>query len=526
MSSHANQNPPRQGFLHGAFILAVGAMLAKIVGALFKIPLTRLIGTEGAGHFNAAYNIYIVLLNVSSTGLPLAVSRLISEADALKQPEQIRSIRRVSLCLFLLMGGVCSFGMFFGAELLAGWIRDPEAVYAIRILSPAVLFVCVSSSFRGYFQGQQRMTPTAVAQVLEALCKLLIGLAAILFVQRLGWSIPRTAGAAIAGVTFGAGLGCIYFIFEYRKNPQIAVGRSPISVGDTAMRILRLAVPITIGATGLQIINAIGSGIILGRLQDTLGYELSKASSLYGVYAMAQTLYLLPSALIQPLTVSMIPAVTEALTLNNSADARKKEESALRLAAMLALPAGAGLSVLAAPIQRLLYGYDDATILVAGPTLMILGIASAGYCLILVTNAILQAHGKAAYAVCATVAGGVANLLVTAVLVSNPRIHILGAALGTAVYCVVALGCNMLFIRMLVGDPPRFLVQLVKPAGASIVMSLAAGAVFAWTSSTAAAIGAAVVVYMILVVMLKMLTREDCLMLPKGQLIAKLLRIN
>ena len=128
MASHANQNAPRQGFLHGAFILTVGAMLAKIVGALFKIPLTRLIGTEGAGHFNAAYNIYIVLLNVSSTGLPLAVSRLISEADALKQTDAIQCIRKVSLRLFLLIGGVCSIGMFFGAGLLANWIRDPEAV--------------------------------------------------------------------------------------------------------------------------------------------------------------------------------------------------------------------------------------------------------------------------------------------------------------------------------------------------------------------------------------------------------------
>jgi stage V sporulation protein B len=526
MSSHANQNPPRQGFLHGAFVLAVGAMLAKIVGALFKIPLTRLIGTEGAGHFNAAYNIYIVLLNVSSTGLPLAVSRLISEADALKQTAQIRTIRRVSLGLFLLMGSICSLGMFFGAELLAGWIRDPEAVYAIRILSPAVLFVCVSSSFRGYFQGQQHMTPTAVAQVLEALCKLLIGLAAILVVRSLGWSIPRTAGAAIAGVTFGAGLGCIYFILEYRRSPRLAAGRSPVSVWETAMQILRLAIPITIGATGLQIINAIGSGIILGRLQDTLGYGLAAASSLYGVYAMAQTLYLLPSALIQPLTVSMIPAVTEALTLNQGTDARKKEESALRLAAILALPAGAGLSVLSAPIQRLLYGYDDGTILAAEPILMILGIAAALYCLILVTNAILQAHGKASYAVCATVAGGAANLLVTSLLVSEPGIHIVGAAWGTMAYCAVALGCNLLFIRLLIAEPPRFLVQLIKPAGASVAMAAAASAVFTWTNSTAVAIGAAVAVYGVLVVVLKMLTREDCMMLPKGQLIAKLLRMN
>lgn len=501
--------------------------MAKIVGALFKIPLTRLIGTEGAGHFNAAYNIYIVLLNVSSTGLPLAVSRLISEADALNQTEQIHNIRRVSLWLFVLIGGVCSIGMSCGAELLAGWIRDPEAVYAIRILAPAVLFVCISSSFRGYFQGQQYMTPTAVAQVLEALSKLVIGLAAVLVARNLGWNIPRIAGAAITGVTVGAGLGSAYFYWQYRKMPRIGSFRlKSISMADTALKILRLAVPITVGATGLQIFNAIGSGIILGRLQDGLGYDLSHASSLYGIYAMAQTLYLLPSALIQPLTVSIIPAVTESLTLDNRSDARKKEESALRITAILALPAGAGLSVLAAPIQRLLYAYDDATISIAGTMLGILGVASVGYCLILVTNAILQAHGKAVYAVCSTVVGGVANLVITAILVSNPQIHIIGAALGTMAYCVVALGFNMLFICMLIGNPPHFLAQIVKPAAATLVMSFFTGAVFAWTSSTTIAIASAIVIYMILTVVLKMLTREDCLMLPKGQLIAKLLRIK
>lgn len=527
MASLPNRQPQKQGFLHGAAILTVGALLAKLIGALFKIPLARILGAEGAGHFSVAYNIYIVLLNVSSTGLPLAVSRLVSEANTLERWRQVQSIHRVSLCIFLLLGGVCSGVMFFGAQPLADWMRDPDAVYAIRFLSPAVLFVCVCSAFRGFFQGQQYMTPTALAQVLEALSKLLIGLAAVAIAKHAGWNAAEAAGAAILGVTVGSGLGCAYFFWQYRSwSKESSAVDCPSPILKTAGKILRLAIPITIGATGLQIFNALGSRIILGRLQDTLGYSLADASALYGIYTMAQTLYLLPSALVQPLTVSIIPAVTESLSLGSNTGARNKEESSLRIAAIIAVPAGMGLSVLASPIQQLLYGYDAQVLAVAGPTLTILGIASIGYCLILMTNTILQAHGKAMYTVLSTIAGGMSNLAVSYALVSNPKIHILGAAFGILAYSIVTLVCNLIGIRKLITSPPRFLPQISKPILAATVMSCAAGWLFQRTNHTIAAISAAACIYLLLVIILKMLTWDDLQSLPKSQWIAKLLHIK
>lgn len=530
MTADNNRPTRKQGFLYGAAILTISALLAKLIGAMFKIPLTRLLGTEGAGHFNVAYNIYIVLLNISSTGLPLAVSRLVSEAATLGRSRQVRSIHRVSLCIFLFLGGICSGVMFFGAQSLADWMRDPDAVYAIRFLAPAVLFVCVCSAFRGFFQGQQYMTPTAVAQILEALSKLLIGLAAVVIARYAGWDVARSAGAAILGVTVGAGLGCLYFFWQYcsdrkRWAADDATADSPAPIRETAGRILRLAIPITIGATGLQIFNALGSRIILGRLQDALGYSLADASALYGIYTMAQTLYLLPSALVQPLTVSIIPAVTESLSLGSGRDVRSKEESALRIAAMVSLPMGVGLSVLAAPIQQLLYGYDSQVLAVAGPTLAILGIAAVGYCFILVTNTILQAHGKAVRAVISTVLGGAANLAVCYALVGRPEIHIFGAALGILVYSIVTLACNLLWMRQL-STRPRFFRQVYKPVMAAVLMGLVAGGLFRWTGSAVAAIPAAACVYLLLVILLKMLTWTDVQTLPRSRWIAKLLHIK
>lgn len=522
------ENRPRKHrFLQGAVVLSAGALLAKIIGAMFKIPLSRILGAEGTGHFNVAYNIYIVLLNISSTGLPLSVSRLVSEADTLNRPDRVGLIHRISLCMFLLLGGIGSGVMFFFAEDLAGWMRDPDAVHAIRVLAPAVLFVCVSSSFRGLFQGRQYMTPTAAAQVLEAVCKLVIGLGAVLLVQKLGWDLPRIAGAAISGVTIGAGLGCAYFLYQYHMHPVSSVsGTERGSLLGIGRKILRLAVPITIGATGLQIFNTIGSRIILGQLQDKLGYSLSDASFLFGIYTMAQTLYLLPSALIQPLTVSVIPAVTESLALHQEKNARIHEESALRITALIAFPAGAGLCVLSAPIQSLLYGYSSQTLSTAAPTLSILGIAAVGYCLILLTNAILQAHGKAIYTMYSTAVGGVLNLIVTYFLVGDPRVGILGAAAGTAAYCLSALGCNLWMMRRHLHFPPRFLAQLTKPFFASVAVAITAGTVYQALHNTVAAIASAALVYLVLAALMKMLTWEDCRTLPKGQWIAKILRLT
>lgn len=528
--SDSQSSSRKQGFLQGAAILTMGAILAKVIGALFKIPLTRFITTEGAGHFNVAYNIYIVLLNISSTGLPVAVSRLISEANTLGRRRQVQAIHRLSVMLFLSIGLVCGGTMFFGARAIASWMRDPDAVYAIAVLAPAALFVSVCSAFRGYFQGQQYMTPTAVAQVLEALSKLFIGLAAVWIALKAGLGWPQAAGASISGVTAGSVLGCLYFLTQYRRRKirltAEEAGEPIPSAWQTAGQIIRLAVPITIGATGLQIFIALSGRIILGRLQDVLGLTLAGATSLYGIYSMAQTLYMLPSALVQPLSVSIIPAVTEALALNDRQEARRKAESALRIAALIAIPAGVGLSVLAAPIQKLLYNYDAETIAIAGPTLSILGAAAALYCFVLVTNAILQANGKPALPICATMAGGITNLAVCWFLVAQPGIHIFGAALGTVAYCTVTVAVNLFSIRTSVPCPPRFFPQIIKPLIAAGIMGLVTHFVWMGSGNVIVSIAAGCAVYAVGVFALKCLTWYDCAMLPKGALIAKLLRVK
>lgn len=172
-------------FLQGAAMLSAATIIVKIIGAIYKIPLLGVIGEDGYGYFNTAYDIYSVLLMISTTGLPVAMSRMISEAQALNQPSQIQKIFSVSLKVFLCIGIVGSLGMLlFCRQLSVLQTTFDTSWAAIAVLAPSVFFICIISAFRGFFQGQSNMAPTSISQVFEALCKLFIGMACALLVMK------------------------------------------------------------------------------------------------------------------------------------------------------------------------------------------------------------------------------------------------------------------------------------------------------------------------------------------------------
>jgi len=535
LADRTTGKPKAQKFLHGAAILTVGIILTKVFGALYKIPLNRIIGPEGFGHFNMAYGIFNVLLTISTAGLPVALSRMISEASALGNRRRIQHIYRVSLRIFLALGLVCSAFMLLLAPQLADFMRDPGAVYSIAALAPAVLLLCLAASLRGYFQGQQYMTPTAISQALESLSKLVIGLAAVLLVLRLGYGIPEAAGAAILGVTAGSALSAFYLVLVYRRKHlrlTEADRTMPVdSAGATAKQLLSLAVPITIGAAGIQIFNALDNIIIQSRLQDAFGMSYAASTALFGTYSAAQTFYMLPPSLIQPLAIGVIPAVTAALTRAEYRDARRVEESAVRMTALIALPCGAGLAVLASPIQALAYNYDSETLLIAGPLLAMLGCAVIFHCMVTVTNAILQAHGLVSIPIYTTLAGGAVNVILHFVLVG--RIGIGGAAVSTICSCAVIMFLNIYALRRRLAQPPRVLIQFLRPLVATAMMSVGAflsyealaSATGSLLISTAVSVLAGCLVYVVMVWVLGIITWDDCMLLPKGTQIARLLRI-
>ena len=212
------QTQKQNSFFGGAAILAAGILIVKLIGMFYKIPLINIIGEAGAADFNNAYNIYAVLLTVSTAGLPVAVSKLVSEANALDRRNQVRRTFRLALVLFLALGLVSFLVMFFRADTLAGMMNDSKAAAGIRALAPAVVCVGCLAALRGYSQGHSNMAPTSVSQIIEALCKLVVGLGLAFWLVKQGKDPDVAAAGAITGVTVGTVVALAYMGLDFRLS--------------------------------------------------------------------------------------------------------------------------------------------------------------------------------------------------------------------------------------------------------------------------------------------------------------------
>ena len=543
------QTQKQNSFFGGAAILAAGILIVKLIGMFYKIPLINIIGEAGAADFNNAYNIYAVLLTVSTAGLPVAVSKLVSEANALDRRNQVRRTFRLALVLFLALGLVSFLVMFFRADALAGMMNDSKAAAGIRALAPAVVCVGCLAALRGYSQGHSNMAPTSVSQIIEALCKLVVGLGLAFWLVKQGKDPDVAAAGAITGVTVGTVVALAYMVLDFllsRGREDIRGTDRPDSAGSILANILKIAVPITLSSSMVGIVTVIDSSLVQGQLQSALDLTEQASRTLYGNYSGALNIYNLPTSLMAAITASVIPAVSAALARRDRRGAARITGSALRITALLSFPMGVGLFVLGTPIIRLLF--PKLNVAVAGPLLSTLGIATPFVCMVLVCNSVLQAHGFINLPVIVMVLGGIVKIVNNYNLVG--AIGIAGAPVGNILCFGLALVLDLVVITRVIPNRPRLLPIFVKPAVASAVMGGAAWAVYGLLSRILSseqvdqagqtvravsrmgnavgiflAIAVAGVVYLVLVIALRAISRDDLALMPKGDKLARLLRL-
>ncbi len=534
-----SESTKKQTFLHGAALLAMATAVVKLIGAFYKIPLKMIIGDQGYGYFITAYDVYSVLLLISTAGLPVAMSRMISQASALGNQNQVRKVYQTARAIFLGLGIVSSTFMVLASSWLANEVlMQPNAAYAIACLGPCALFMGIISTFRGFFQGHGNMAPTSTSQVLEAFIKLLVGLGLAFLLTLRYNSIPLAAAGAILGVTCGCLVSAIFLYSKFRPAyRQLPASQDTAdSFGKTAKGLLTIAIPITIGSAGLQLLTVIEQKLYMGQLMNGLGLSQDTADTMKGIYSMTMTIYNMPCAFIVPIAISVIPAVTSALTLKNDASVRATEESAARVAGLISLPCSVGLCLLGRPIMALLGGYSGEKLVLASNLMTVLGLCVFLYAIIQYTNALLQAHGYAHLPVVNMLLAGITKLAVVYILVGNPSIGILGAPIGSVLSYTAIAALNLLSIRRVVAQKPALLSNLLRPILPAGLMGAAV-----WLSSflctkllgvdgsrvllCAIPIVVGVVVYGAGIVLFKTVKREDCMLLPKGEKIAKLLKL-
>ena len=429
-----NQNK-QASFASGAVILAISAIVVKLIGVCYKIPLMRLIGAQGMGYFNTAYDVYALLCLLSTTGLPVAVSVVIN-----RHPSQHRRIFRLSLIIFAVLGIWGMGTACFAADRIAAAVGAPDATQSLRFIAPAVLFICLSGAMRGYYQAQRNMLPTAISQVVEAAGKLLFGLLFAYLAVRADHPPAIVAAYAILGVSIGTLLCMLYLMLCHKQDPQaIQLKESSVSlIGE----LLKVAFPVTLGAILAGFSKVLDLSLIMRRLQDA-GIQEGSAIAMYGAYSsMVVPLFSAVPVLFSSLALPLVPHLGHAIQNNQIHVQKQILQTAFRWASAISIPACLGMAMLSPAILQLLFA-KNTEIAFAIPMLLIISIAIPASCLITVSNAVLQAYGHPWFPMLSTALGCAVKAICLYTLCIQPSIGILAAPISTVLCCAVTATCNL-----------------------------------------------------------------------------------
>lgn len=514
----------KQNVLNGAMVLVVATALVKVIGAIYKIPLTGIIGSLGRGYFASAYNIYTPVYAISMAGLPVAVSAIVSKNVALGKYRDVKQVFKVTFPLFLGLG-VIGTGLLM---LLANYysvsiVNSPLSAYSIYCIAPCVLFCCIMSTYRGYYEGLNNMYPTAISQVLESVGKLVFGLSLSYVV--LGYATKQievtgsvfgfkvetqadtaiiyalAAAAAVFGVTLGTVLGTIYVVLRHKFKKdgitQEMLVNSPLAQSrkSTMKDIIGIAVPTAISSLVLNVTNFIDTAMIQNRLSYVVessydaimgiyGDSITAGgivrenihTFLYGAYDTTLDFRNLVPTVMMTLGVSAIPVISSAMAKKDFKLVGDTVNTVFRTTMLIALPAGAGFLVLSEPILTLLYkgSENESGIAVAAPVLALYGLMMAILTFSSPLTNILQAIGRADVPAKALALGCVFKIGLNYILIGIPEINIKGAVFGTGFFYLFCIFYDYAVLKKETGIKLDWSKGFIKPLIASVACGGAA----------------------------------------------------
>jgi stage V sporulation protein B len=525
-----------KNFLKGAAVLGAAGLIVKIIGAIYRIPLTNLIGTEGIGYYQPAYQVYNLLLVISLAGFPTAIARLVSEKISLDNFKGAQQVFKLAMTTLITLAAVSSFFVYIFADQIALFIGYPGTSYSLVALTPALFFVPIMAVYRGYFQGMQNMVPTAMSQIVEQLFRFVVGLSlAYFFVNE---SLPKAAGGASFGASAGGIAGFILIFFIYIKNKKRIddkIAASKKNKEESKKRVLKrlfqIAIPITIGASIVPLMGLIDAKLVSMRLL-AIGYSEIEATDLYGqLSGTAQTFINFPQVFSIAIAMSLVPTITESFTKGENKMLNMTANLGMRTALLIGLPSAIGLFVLAEPIIVLFYpALGSAKHASVGYLLAILAISVIFLTIVQSLTAILQAVEKQKIPVKNLAIGALVKVILTYILVGIKSLNVAGAAYSTIAAYFTAAVLNYLDLKKKTNIDIKLRNIVPRPLAASLIMGIIVFAVYfifnpilgvKITALFSIALG--IFVYVIALPLTKAITKKDLELLPKGDKIEKLL---
>ena len=515
-------------FVKGAMILAIANLFVKIIGAGFKIPLTWLIGDEGMGLFSLAFNLYALMFTITTAGFPIAISKMIAESLAKENEKEAKRIFVISLIVLGILGGIGSAVLYFGAHSIAElFIKDSRVAIGIMAISPAVLFVAIAASFRGYFQGRKNMVPTALANIMEAIGKLVIGYIAAFFMLRLGMELASISAGALYGVSFGTALAALLlfclFLWQKRKAKPTSLQNKPNTRTwlSLAKELFIIAIPITLGACIQSLISTVDTLSITSRLQLIPGIDVNMASTMFGAYTTkAVTIFGLPLAIFGAFAIALVPTIASAIEKDDLNGAKRATNQILRMTSLFAVPCAVGVWALAEPILQTIYGINNIPDYAPG-LLKIISLSIFLSAFVSVPSAILQAYGKLRLPVIFMIIGGIVKLAINWNLL--PIWGISAAPVATNVCYFIIAALNLIAVALVVKIKFDIMGTLVKPLIASAFLAIVAIQSYSFIQSLIgvrlaclAAIALAGIAYLVILILTKGISKEDFAMIKKN----------
>jgi len=461
-------NEKSRKFISGVYVLTLSTVIVKVIGLIYKIPMLKLLGNVGMGYFNCAYEIYASFCVISTSGMPVAMSLLISGT---KDEGRRKRIFKVALFTFFVIGVLCMALILGLAHPFSVFLGSPDTYVSLLCISPAIFFICLSSAVKGYFQGLGEMNRTAVSQVIEAVGKLAFGLLFASLSVRLGMELKYIASMAVLGLTLAEMLSAAYlFVSKGKAPPCVDDGQKDRKVFGELMR---TTIPITVSASVLSITKLVDMTMIFRRL-GSLGYDSNLINAIYGSYTtLAIPLFSLAPALVSSIALPLIPAISSANAEKNTEMQDQIARRAFKLTALISAPIGAGLVIFSRPILELIFSGEHEAISYAAPLLTVLGLSVLLSCLIGVQNALLQAYHKPNLPIISMLCGSALKIALCYWLVGNESVNTYGIPIGTFACDVCISAMNFAFLAKHSPLKFKFSDILAKPYFCAILACIA-----------------------------------------------------